>query len=120
MVSWGMAEAPPKKMIVVVVVLVALIIAGVVFLDGKEPPGRVTTARLAELQASISEYAKKHGAPPETLAELPGENSPVDAWNQPLTYRVLGDGRVEIASLGADGKPGGHMFKADRIVTFFP
>ncbi len=115
-----MAETSPKKAIVVILALIAFMGAGVFYLKGKTPPGVETDARLAELQAAISEHVAKYGEPPETLAVLAGEGSIVDVWNNPFTYRVLDDGRIEIGSLGGDGVPGGHMFKADKIITFRP
>ena len=115
-----MAETSPKKAIIVIVALLLFMGAGVLFLRGTTPPGVETDARLSDLQAAISEYVAKNGAPPETLAALPDAKTFVDTWNNPLTYRVLDDGRIEIGSLGGDGKPGGHVFKADKMITFRP
>jgi len=36
-----------------------------------------------------------------------------DPWGHPLVYTVGGDGTVTVASLGADGKPGGTGVDAD-------
>ena len=115
-----MAETSPKKAIVVIVVLLILIGAGIFYLDGKNPPGAVTDERLAALQAAISGHVAKYGAPPEALSALPEGTPLVDVWKNPFTYRVLEDGQVEISSLGGDGEPGGHMFKADKITKFRP
>ena len=115
-----MSETSPKKAIIVIGVLIISIGVGLFYLNGKNPPGAETDARLAALQTTISEYVAKHGAAPEALAELPEDTQLVDVWNFPFSYRVLEDGQVEIGSLGGDGEPGGHMFKADKIIKFRP
>lgn len=89
-----------------------------VFGRQKNNPALITADRMAALQVSVSDWAKEKGAPPQNLSDLglPSE-ALEDHIGNPFTYQISGS-EVTISSLGADGKPGGVMFKADRQITF--
>ena len=108
-----------KKSFIVVGALVAFIALVLVFFGDKGPSPVVETQnRLRDLEAPVLEFAEKNGALPKALSEL---GLPIEATSdhtgKPFIYEV--DGRtVAISSLGADGKPGGAAFNADRKISF--
>ena len=76
----------------------------------------VTRSLLHELQDQITDYQRKNGHLPATLAELEEVKNrslridraglPVDGWERPIHYEVQGNS-YELYSLGRDGQPGG-------------
>ncbi|MDG2125986.1 MAG: hypothetical protein P8J87_19965 [Verrucomicrobiales bacterium] len=109
-----------RKAIWVLGVLVVLMAAGVWYFNGTEPPAAVTAARMGAVEDGVRAYHSAEGRVPVSLEELVRsghlEGEAVDGWGKLLRYRVVSDVEVEVASLGADEKVGGRMFKKDRLV----
>ncbi|MDF1813000.1 MAG: hypothetical protein P1V20_12320 [Verrucomicrobiales bacterium] len=81
-------------------------------------PAALTDSRLQALEEAVIDWAQKQGAPPEKLSDLGLESEALtDHIGNPFIYDVSGT-KVTITSFGADSKPGGVMFKADRAVRF--
>jgi len=101
--------------------MVLVIVAGLWFTSGSEPPGKVTRESLEAFRSGLLSYGQKNGRLPENVDELVADGysgAVEDAWGMPLRYRALEGGSVEIMSPGADGKQGGHMFKKDTVKKF--
>ncbi|MEM7698566.1 MAG: hypothetical protein AAF236_09205 [Verrucomicrobiota bacterium] len=113
-----MTEA--KKTILFVSICLAVIIAGVVFMQGRKPPSVEIVDRMAALQAAIEDWHAEKGAPPESLQVLGlPEEEIQDIVLKPFVYSVSEDGStVTLSTLGADEKVGGKMFNADRELIF--
>lgn len=105
----------------IAILLACLVVIGVgLFLAGdKDPPAELTRGRLSALQSSIEAWCGDHGRLPDSLEELGLASEAIrDHMGTVFDYTVTEDGRVTLTSYGADGKPGGHMFRADIKVTF--
>jgi hypothetical protein len=87
------------------------------------PMVRTMTRRILELlHKEIEAYKEKTGDWPARLTDLKAvkekevrvdeAGNPVDAWGNPIQYRVEGDGFV-LYSYGRDGRPGGAGIDAD-------
>lgn len=96
------------------------VMAIVYFLFGNSgpSPATLTKERLDTLQTAVIEYADKHQALPTTLEDLGlAKEALIDHAGVPFVYQAEGS-KVVILSYGADGKPGGHSFRADKSVSF--
>lgn len=108
-----------KKTLIVLGLLVAFIVLVLLFFGEKGPSPVVETQnRLRDLKAPVLAFAEEKGALPETLQELglPTEATS-DHAGKPFVYEINGRS-VTISSLGADGKPGGAAFNADKSINF--
>jgi len=102
------------KTVILASLLVAFIAYLLVFSSGKGPTQNLIRA----LETPVLAFAEKNGAPPETLQELGlTVEATSDQAGKPLIYEVNGR-TVTISSLGADGKPGGKAFNADKTHRF--
>ena len=99
--------------------VIAMVVIYFAFGSGRgKNPALVTKERLDALQVEVEKWAEKNGGPPAQLSELQVEEDLLtDHMGVPFIYEVNGS-EVVITSYGADGKPGGFMFKADRKVMF--
>lgn len=109
-----------KKAISFVAVCVVVISAGLFFLRDRTPPAVEIDQRLDALQVAIQEWYAEKGSPPETLEELGlPEDEIIDIALKVFQYEVGEDGQtVTLRTYGADEKPGGKMFRADRERVF--
>jgi len=111
--------------IMVVVVILGILAAFVVPKVMSRPDqARVVaaTSDVKSIETAVNLYRLDHGKYPPSLEALtqPGRNNPggyldrvpKDPWDNEYIYRREGR-RVVIASLGADGAPGGEGFDAD-------
>lgn len=99
--------------------LIALMVI-IYFAFGTQGPSPVelTKQRLRELKTAVIDYADKNKSLPKSLQELGlADEALNDHTDTPFIYKVEGD-QVTILSYGADGKEGGHAFKADKEVSF--
>lgn len=103
-----------KKAISFVAVCLVVIAAGLFFLRDRTPPAVEIEEKLDAIQASIETWHAEKGAPPETLEQLGlPEEAIKDIALEVFQYSVGDDGTVTLRTYGADGKPGGKMFRAD-------
>ncbi len=69
----------------------------------------------------IKDYTKQHRALPQSLDVIPKKEGRwdriTDGWGRRLLYKTNGDGTITLASLGADGRPGGEGEDADLVFT---
>ncbi|MDF1851447.1 MAG: hypothetical protein P1U85_11480 [Verrucomicrobiales bacterium] len=109
-----------KKTITFVTICLVLIGAGVFFLKDRKPPSVEIEDRMAAIQVAIEEWYAEKGSLPETLEELGlPEEETQDIIKKTFIYSVSDDGTtVTIGTLGADSKPGGKMFRADKELVF--
>lgn len=108
-----------KKALIAVAVCLTGIVAGWLSLRGREAPAVVTRERMANLQTAIEQWTSAHGNPPTTLQELGlGVDEICDHAGSEFRYTVDSGGRIRLISYGADGKPGGALFRADTEVNF--
>lgn len=114
-----MAMSDNRKTIFVVCGLIAaMLVIYFVFAPKGPPPATITDARLRDLEEAVMQWARENGSPPEKLSDLGlNEELLADHIGNPFIYHAEGS-KVTISSLGADGRPGGVMFKADRSVSF--
>lgn len=119
--------------ILIVVALIALIgtlVARNVFGGSDRARARLAETQLTVLAGKIEQYELDVGALPQNLEDLVRQPSGAsgwlgpyakadelsDPWRRPIEYRVPGsEGRYELVSLGADGRPGGEG--VDRDIT---
>ncbi|MDF1751360.1 MAG: hypothetical protein P1U89_01160 [Verrucomicrobiales bacterium] len=107
-----------KSNLIIFGLIVVMVVVYFAFGRKGENPATITTQRLNHLKSEVIAWSEEKGAPPQSLSELGLEESAlVDHIGTPFTYNVSGS-RVSISTPGADKKPGGIMFKADRVVTF--
>ena len=109
-----------KKTYTFIAVCVLAIGAGAFFLRNQKPPSVEINDRMVALQVAIENWNAEKGRPPETLDELglPKEEME-DVIKEVFQYSVSEDGKtVTLATYGADRKPGGKMFHADRELVF--
>ncbi|MEM9281297.1 MAG: hypothetical protein AAGA96_05680 [Verrucomicrobiota bacterium] len=113
-----MTEA--KKTYIFIGVCVAFIIGGMIFLSDKKPVSVEIEDRMASLQVAIEAWHAEKGSPPATLQELGlPEEEILDIMKEPFQYKVSEDGStVTLLTFGADRKPGGKMFRADKELIF--
>jgi len=113
-----MSEA--KKTYLFLAVCVAVIVGGFLIFRGKKPPSVEIEDRMTAIQAAVENWHAAKGSPPDTLEELGlPEEEIQDIVKKPFLYSVSEDGTtVTLMTLGADGKPGGKMFNADREIVF--
>ncbi|MEM8954825.1 MAG: type II secretion system protein GspG [Verrucomicrobiota bacterium] len=112
-----------KNLVITLAGLGAVMAAGLWFARNLEAPGRLDREHLQETAELVIQYHLDHGAPPETLEELVEKGytkEPItDRLGNPIVYNLTNDNStVELINLGADGEPGGHMFKADTPIRF--
>lgn len=108
-----------RRAIIFIVVCVAVLVAGLLLMGDRKAPAVLTRERLEALQASIEQWSREKGRLPETLDEmgLP-DQATRDLLGTDFEYAVDGDGTVTLTSYGADGKPGGLMFRSDASISF--
>ncbi|MEM7145046.1 MAG: type II secretion system protein GspG [Verrucomicrobiota bacterium] len=112
-----------KNLIITLAALGLVVAAGLWFARNLEAPGRLDREHLHETAELIIQYHLDHGAPPDSLDQLVDkgytEEPIADRLGNPIVYNLLNDNTtVELINLGADGQPGGHMFKADTPIRF--
>ena len=80
-------------------------------------PVALTRTRMVWLQQRVIEFAKVHGRMPTGLQELAltsvNRDSTVDAWQQPIKFRLTSNDVAILSSFGADRKSGGIGQDAD-------
>lgn len=83
------------------------------------PPDLVTEGSLHVAKERIEQYQRLNGRMPLRLSDtppIPGKGDDLnDGWGNPLQYERLDNERCTIASLGADGVPGGQGENLDII-----
>ena len=109
-----------KKAITFVAVCVVVIVAGIFLMRDQTPPAVEIDQRMEALEVAIQEWYAEKGSPPETLQQLGlPEEEILDILKEEFQYLVSEDGTtVTLRTYGADGKPGGKMFRADRERVF--
>lgn len=109
-----------KKVIIFISVCLVGIGAGIFFLQDKKPVSVEIEDKMAAIQVAIEEWYEKKGSPPDTLQELGlPEEEIQDIIKNVFQYSISEDGTtVTLLTLGADAKPGGKMFRADKERTF--
>ena len=84
----------------------------------------IATNQVRRIGKSAERFCAAIGRPPTSLAELErfdtdevvaAQFSVLDAWGNPVSYRVLDAGRFELKSFGADGVLGGEDENADIV-----
>ena len=109
-----------KKVIIFISVCLLAIGGGAFFLHDKKPVSVEIDDRMAAIQVAIEEWHAEKGSPPDSLEELGlPEEEIQDIIKKVFQYSVSEDGTtVTILTLGADSKPGGKMFHADKERVF--
>lgn len=112
----------PKPNLIVIGVLALILIAGLWFGRDLNAPTVETKDRLEEAKSAVIAFYDKEGKLPESLEAIVeaghADEVPSDRLGAPFVYSQLGNGVVEIKTLGPDGKEGGWMFKRDHKIRF--
>ena len=117
------------------IILVVVLIGGIVAFaatrilgGGDRAKVNLAKAQVQTLAEKVQQYEMDTGGLPGELADLvkaPGgasgwlgpyakEAELKDPWNHPYTFTIPGEGKpFDLASLGADGEPGGDSVDAD-------
>jgi hypothetical protein len=86
------------------------------------PPRNWTETTLGVTYNRIEKFWNQHGKVPARPADLPDEKkrdcSMTDGWGRELHWNSDGKSKVNVWSLGRDGKPGGTGKDADMEVEF--
>ena len=86
------------------------------------PRDGYTASEVSAVATRCHLFMIEHHVPPPDLQSLPRRDghsdTALDGWGRPLIYRLLGDGTIEIGSLGRDGVPGGTGPDADMFQRF--
>jgi general secretion pathway protein G len=102
---------------ILIVIVVLAVLAGMIFgMMGVIGSAKVslTQTRIHGIRCEVSKYAALKGQPPAKLEDLAAkldqsgwmlDGKFVDAWDQPLQYRVNGK-EFKLWSVGPDGKSG--------------
>lgn len=113
-----------------IIALIAGIVANSVLGSGDKAKYSLARSQIQTLAAKIENYELDNGGPPAQLQDLVRQpaNAPdwmgpyaketelKDPWKRNFEYRHPGqDGKYDLISYGADGKPGGDKF--DRDIT---
>jgi hypothetical protein len=78
------------------------------------PQQRKSWDKMQVVIAAIEKYFADNGTYPEQLSDIPGPLDTLDAWGNPLVYKMPGSGNdYDLISLGADGAEGGEDVDAD-------
>jgi len=89
---------------------IPLLLVLIILLD-RITPVELTRNDIARTLSRIDLYAKQHGSLPSSLDGLPKEegsfNKTTDDWGRRLLYDINSDLTITLASLCADGRPGG-------------
>lgn len=108
-----------KKAVLILILCLLVMVVGWFLVGDKEAPAVVTRERLVELQSAIEEWSRANARLPESLEELGLADEAIrDVMGTIFEYSVAEGGTVTLTSYGADGKPGGLMFRSDHSVTF--
>jgi hypothetical protein len=114
--------ASPRKTILTLVILFAVMGAGLWFARKLEAPGQVDLDTLNAVGEAVLVFHQHKGQAPESLDVLYEEGyletPAVDRLGNPILYHLTEENAVELTNTGADGKVGGHMFKADTTISF--
>ena len=117
------SSAPiPKRNLIIVGALAVVLIAAAWFARNLEAPQKDTKQRLELAKTAVLSYYEEKGELPPNLEAVVtaghAKSIPSDRIGTPLVYTKIGNGVVEIKTLGPDGKEGGWMFKRDHSIRF--
>lgn len=111
-----------------IIALIAGIVANSVLGSGDKAKYSLAKSQIQTLAAKIENYELDNGQPPAQLQDLvqqPANSSDwmgpyakeselKDPWKRPFEYRMPGqNGKYDLISYGADGRPGGEKFDRD-------
>lgn len=111
-----------------IIALIAGIVANSVLGSGDKAKYSLARSQIQTLAAKIENYELDNGGPPARLEDLvtqpanaedwmgpyAKESELKDPWKRAFEYRMPGqDGKYDLISYGADGKPGGEKFDRD-------
>ncbi|MEM1295104.1 MAG: hypothetical protein AAGH89_07045 [Verrucomicrobiota bacterium] len=120
--SASSTDPAQKRNFIIVGILAVVLLAGMWFGRDLTAPTAVTNDRLEQAKTAVLAYYEKEGKLPESLEAVVeaghAESVPTDRTGSPFVYSLLGNGVVEIKTLGPDGKEGGWMFKRDHKIRF--
>lgn len=114
--------------VVGIIALIGTLVANRIFGGADKAKWQLAKSQVQTLSAKIESYELDNGGVPQQLQDLvakPGNASSwlgpyakeadiKDPWGKPFEYRVPGqNGKFDLVSLGADGKPGGDSWNRD-------